>query len=118
MFSKSSKKLVSRLLPSLLSCAAITILAAISGILLISGPRHPAQAASGFVTRCGIHFCLNGQLFYYAGANSYDIFTFGDGSSSSTQDDIENKYMDKAAIDAYFSNAQSDGITVVRTWMF
>ncbi|WP_052888967.1 cellulose binding domain-containing protein [Thermogemmatispora carboxidivorans] len=118
MFSNSNKKPAYRYLSSLLGCATITVLAAISSLLLIGSPRHAAQAASGFVTRCGIHFCLNGQLFYYAGANSYDIFTFGDGSSSSTQDDIENKYMDKAAIDAYFSNAQSDGITVVRTWMF
>jgi hypothetical protein len=105
------------LFSALAGCTLVILLLAMGWLLLLN-PRQAARAATGFVTRCGIHFCLNGQLFYYAGANSYDIFTFGDGSSSSTQSDIENKFMDKASIDAYFSNAQSDGITVVRTWMF
>jgi mannan endo-1,4-beta-mannosidase len=90
---------------------------AVSAFAIFS-PGKQVKAASSFVTRCGIHFCLDGKAFYYAGANSYDIFTFGDGSSTSTQDDIETKFMDKSAIDAYFDNAQSDGIQVIRTWMF
>jgi hypothetical protein len=97
---------------------SLIVLIAVSSFALLSKANGSVKAASSFGTRCGIHFCLNGKAYYYAGANSYDIFTFGDGSSNSTQDDIENKYMDKAAIDAYFANAQSDQIKVIRTWMF
>src|ERR1043165_7604333 len=67
-------------------------------------PTNTTRAAASFVTRCGIHFCLDGKSFYYAGANSYDVFTYGDGSSTATQDDIETKFMDKTAIDAHFTN--------------
>lgn len=106
-----------RLIYRIASCTILVILMVISGIFIIA-PAPVAKAAPAFATRCGIHFCLNGKTFYYAGANSYDVFTFGDGSSSSTPDDIENRYMDKAAIDAFFANAQSDQIKVLRTWMF
>src|SRR5450631_2196427 len=102
---------------SMAGCAALLLLIA-GGIFALFPSKNTASAASSFVTRCGIHFCLNGKLFYYAGANSYDLFTFGDGSSSSTASDIETKFMDKASIDAVFANAQSDQIKVMRTWMF
>jgi mannan endo-1,4-beta-mannosidase len=87
--------------------------------MLMARPQNSVSAApAGFVYACGIHFCLDGQPFYFAGANTYDVFTYGDGSSLSTQSDIENKYMDKAKIDALFAHLQSDGVTALRLWMF
>jgi len=82
-------------------------------ILLGQSTSNPARAQSGFVTRCGIHFCLNGNLYYYAGANAYEIFTFGSGSG-----DEETQWMDKTAIDNIFTQMQNNHVTVVRTWMF
>ena len=41
--------------------------------------------------RCGIHFCLDGKTYYFAGTNTYDVFTYGGGSG-----DTETQYMDKA----------------------
>ena len=36
------------------------------------------SAAPGFVTRCGgIRFCLDGSPYYFAGPNTYDVFTYG-----------------------------------------
>ncbi|HEY5002003.1 MAG TPA: hypothetical protein VII61_02545, partial [Ktedonobacteraceae bacterium] len=105
------------LMYNIAGCAALLLLVA-GGIFALLPSKNTARAASGFVTRCGIHFCLDGKLFYYAGANSYDLFTFGDGSNSSTPSDIETKFMDKASIDAVFANAQSDQVKVIRTWMF
>jgi len=80
----------------------------------------PGAAAPlpGFAYRCGIHFCIDGQPFYFGGANTYDVFTFGDGSSSGTQADIETRFMDKARIDAHFARLQADKVTVLRLWMF
>jgi hypothetical protein len=73
-----------------------------------------AQAApAGFAYRCGTHFCLDGKFYYFAGANSYDIFTVG-GSFG----DTETQYMDKLTTDAHFAKMQADGIMVVRLWMF
>jgi mannan endo-1,4-beta-mannosidase len=79
---------------------------------LTSAPGAKA-AVSGFVQRCGIHFCVNGATTYFAGANSYDLFTFGSGSN-----DTETLYMDKTAIDAQMANMAADGVTLLRTWMF
>jgi mannan endo-1,4-beta-mannosidase len=79
------------------------------------------QAGGGFVTRCGIHFCIDGNPnnpFYFAGTNTYDVFTYGDGSSTSSTQDIETKYMDKARIDAHFAQLQQDKVMVQRLWMF
>jgi len=73
----------------------------------------PASVPPGFAYRCGIHFCLDGNNFYFAGANTYDVFTYG-GSYG----DIETQWMDKAKIDAHFANLQADKVTVLRLWMF
>lgn len=42
----------------------------------------------------------DGAPFYFAGCNSYDLFTLGDGSSKDSNEDIENKYMYKDQIDS------------------
>jgi len=73
---------------------------------------------AGFVYRCGTHFCLDGKSYYFAGANTYDVFTFGDGSSTSTPNDIETKFMDKTRIDNHFNHLQQDQVSVLRLWMF
>ncbi|MEU7695977.1 hypothetical protein [Microbispora hainanensis] len=70
-------------------------------------------ASSGFVQRCGIHFCLDGKTYYFAGANTYDVFTYG-GSYG----DTETQYMDKARIDAHMAELQADKVSVLRLWMF
>lgn len=36
----------------------------------------------GFVYVDGTHFMCDGEPFYFAGCNSYDMFTLGDGSSN------------------------------------
>ncbi|GCE50130.1 mannan endo-1,4-beta-mannosidase [Thermosporothrix hazakensis] len=90
----------------------------LTGLTVLSSQQKTAHAAENFVYRCGTHFCLGDRYFYFAGANTYDVFTYGDGSSSSTPDDIENKYMDKAKIDAHMAALQSDGVSVLRLWMF
>jgi len=82
-------------------------------LLVVADPPRARAAATGFVQRCGTHFCVDGKTAYFAGANSYDLFTFGSGSG-----DTETQYMDKAAIDAEMANMAADGVTVVRTWMF
>jgi mannan endo-1,4-beta-mannosidase len=73
----------------------------------------PAAVPAGFAYRCGIHFCLDGNTFYFAGANTYDVFTYG-GSWG----DIETQWMDKARIDAHFAELQADSVKVLRLWMF
>ncbi|MBN6547863.1 cellulase family glycosylhydrolase, partial [Actinacidiphila bryophytorum] len=96
----------------LAALAAVTT-ALMMALLVIAVPGPARAAAAGFVQRCGTHFCVNGKTAYFAGANSYDLFTFGSGSG-----DTETQYMDKAAIDSEMANMASDGVTVVRTWMF
>src|ERR1700690_4485015 len=79
----------------------------------------PSRAAfSGFVSRQGTNFMLNGAPYFFAGANCYDLFTYGDGSSTSSSNAIENNYMSKSAIDAQMARMQADGVSVVRTWGF
>ncbi|ADL52789.1 X2-like carbohydrate binding domain-containing protein [Clostridium cellulovorans] len=73
---------------------------------------------TGFVKADGTKFVVDGHPFYFAGANSYDLFTYGDGSSTSTTTDIETKFMYKSQIDNIMSQMASDGVTVLRTWGF
>lgn len=91
--------------------AATTVL--MVGLLVIANLTNARAAATGSVQRCATHFCVDGKTAYFAGANSYDLFTFGSGSG-----DTETQYMDKAAIDSEMANMASDGVTLVRTWMF
>lgn len=92
--------------------------AALVAAVLVAGGAFalttPASAApAGFAYRCGVHFCLDGKTFYFAGANTYDLFTYG-GSWG----DTETQYMDKARIDAHMADLRADKVQVVRTWMF
>jgi Cellulose binding domain/Cellulase (glycosyl hydrolase family 5) len=92
-----------------LLAAVLTLLGGVAVSL-----AHTASAATdGFVSRCGVHFCLNGKTYYFAGANTYDVFTYG-GSYG----DTETQYMDKTRIDNHFAELQSDGVSVLRLWMF
>ncbi len=77
-----------------------------------------AAAPAGFVYRQGTGFYIDGKPYYFAGCNSYDLFTYGDGSNTSTTDYIENYFMNKAGIDTIMSNMAADGVKVVRTWGF
>ncbi|MGC1378760.1 MAG: cellulose binding domain-containing protein [Anaerolineales bacterium] len=100
-----------------LSVVLVLIVTALS-VNMFRQPQKAAAAPAGFVYACGIHFCQDGSPYYFAGTNVYDLFTYGDGSSNTTQADIENKYMDKTKIDTLFTNLKVDSVTVVRLWMF
>ncbi|MFI5910959.1 cellulose binding domain-containing protein [Dactylosporangium sp. NPDC051541] len=89
------------------ACAAL-----IAALVVVPLVRASA-ATAGFVSRCGIHFCLGGHTYYFAGANVYDTFTYG-GSYG----DTETQWMDKARIDNHMAEMAADGVTVLRTWMF
>eukprot|EP01065_Artemidia_motanka_P047539 TRINITY_DN746_c0_g3_i1.p2 TRINITY_DN746_c0_g3~~TRINITY_DN746_c0_g3_i1.p2 ORF type:complete len:381 (+),score=172.23 TRINITY_DN746_c0_g3_i1:54-1145(+) len=69
-------------------------------------------AGDAFVTRSGQRLQLDGQPFYFAGANCYSLFSFGSGSGG------EGRYMDRAAIDQHMAAMAAAGVTVVRTWAF
>lgn len=96
----------------------ITMLTIFSANLLVSQHTPVHAAPSGFVYRCGIHFCLDGNYYFFAGTNTYDMFTYGDGSNTGSQNAIETLFMDKAKIDAHMAAMQADHVSVVRTWMF
>ncbi len=101
----------------LICLATLAAIACFSATLVV--PQKTAHAAmSGFVYRCGIHFCLNGNYYYFAGTNTYDMFTYGDGSSTATQDQIENNFMNKAEIDSHMAALEADHVSVLRLWMF
>ncbi|MBN1172556.1 MAG: cellulose binding domain-containing protein [Micromonosporaceae bacterium] len=97
--------------PRILVALALSLgLVAAIGILTLPAAK---AATSGFVQRCGIHFCINGKTYYFAGANTYDVFTFG-GSYG----DTETQYMDKTRIDNHFTQLAADKVSVLRLWMF
>lgn len=77
-----------------------------------------ASNASAFVSASGTKFMVDGHSFYFGGANSYDLFTYGDGSSTQDTNAIENKYMDKGKIDTIMQQMEDDGVSVLRTWGF
>ncbi|GAA4876194.1 cellulose binding domain-containing protein [Kitasatospora terrestris] len=100
----------SRLAPTAFLLAAAV---AAGGLTLGRADTAQADTADAFATRCGVHFCLNGKEYYFAGTNTYDMFTYGSASG-----DTESQFMDKARIDAQFANLQADKVDVVRLWMF
>jgi len=72
----------------------------------------------GFVSREGTKFILNDKPFYFAGCNSYDLFTLGDGSNDSSVDLILRNYMNQSQIEERFKTMAKNGVTVCRTWGF
>jgi mannan endo-1,4-beta-mannosidase len=100
-------------LSRLAGALTLALLAALLAGVLARPQSTRAAAPPGFAYRCGIHFCLDGKTFYFAGANTYDVFTYG-GSYG----DIETQWMDKARIDAHFARLQQDKVSVLRLWMF
>jgi len=96
-----------RLALTVAACAAL--LATAIAVPLV----HASAATASFASRCGIHFCLGGKTYYFAGTNDYDIFTYG-GSFG----DTETQWMDKTRIDNHMAEMAADGVTVLRTWMF
>jgi hypothetical protein len=96
----------------LLAALAAAVMAAVGAVVVLTGANQ-ANAATAFVQRCGIRFCLGGKNFYFAGTNTYDMFTYGAGSG-----DTETQYMDKAKIDTHMGNLAADKVTVLRLWMF
>ncbi len=91
----------------------VILLITIEGCRVPPAQVSPRAVPAGFAYRCGIHFCVDGRPFYFAGANVYDLFAYGSGSG-----DIETQFMDKARIDAHFTRLQKDKVSVVRLWMF
>ncbi|KAJ3046444.1 hypothetical protein HK097_000854 [Rhizophlyctis rosea] len=87
---------------------AATALAAATAVL-----AQTSTVPEGFVTRCGTKFCLDGKPWSFAGANTYDVFTYGSGSGAT-----ETQFMDKTKIDRHFDNLKRNGVMVLRTWMF
>ncbi|MGN6128003.1 MAG: cellulose binding domain-containing protein [Humibacter sp.] len=92
--------------------AALTAVVALVAAVLTTTSAAKAATAD-FVERCGIHFCIDGETAYFAGTNSYDLFTYGAGSG-----DTETQYMYKSQIDQQFADMAADGVNLVRTWMF
>ncbi|WP_328709823.1 hypothetical protein [Microbispora hainanensis] len=97
----------------LLVSPALALTAGMAAGMVAFSHTAAGAASSGFVQRCGIHFCLDGKMYYFAGANTYDVFTYG-GSYG----DTETQYMDKARIDAHMAELQADKVSVLRLWMF
>jgi hypothetical protein len=100
--------------PVRLMAALAVALAVLASVVAISTapPARAADSRDSFVTRCGVRFCLDGKAFYFAGTNTYDLFTYGFDWLPGEQ------YVDKAKIDAQMTRLQTDGVTVLRLWMF
>lgn len=90
----------------------------LTGFTFLTPLSSVKAAVPGIVYTQGTKFVMDGFPFYYAGCNSYDLFTYGDGYNDSTPELIESKYMDKAGIDKRMSDMAADGIKVLRTWGF
>lgn len=73
---------------------------------------------TGYVYAEGTHFMLDGHPFYFAGCNSYDLFTLGDGWNDSTEELICDKFMNQEKIEERFAQMAKNGVTVCRTWGF
>ena len=82
----------------LLICLAGSMFFLVSPQNIVHATTTPAP---GIVSAYGTQFTLNGYPFYYAGCNSYDLFT-----------------LTPAQIDNRMANMASDGVKVVRTWGF
>src|SRR6185503_7049445 len=99
--------------PRVATTLALVVAALVAAVVTVATAPLAQAAPAGFVTRCGIHFCLDGRTFYFAGTNTYDVFTYG-GSWGDTGD----PYMEEARMDAHLAHLQEDKVAVVRVWMF
>ncbi len=77
------------------------IITVIASMFAAVTPVATSAAKPGIVYTQGTKFVLDGYPFYYAGCNSYDLFT-----------------KSHAEIDKRFSNMAEAGVRVVRTWAF
>ncbi|GAA1753219.1 hypothetical protein GCM10009681_25250 [Luedemannella helvata] len=92
--------------------AAIAALVAAATAVIVATTAQAADPRDSFVTRCGIRFCVDGKPAYFAGANTYDLFTYGYDWLPGEQ------YVDKVRIDGHFDKLRTDGVQVLRLWMF
>ncbi|HVU68337.1 MAG TPA: cellulose binding domain-containing protein [Ktedonobacteraceae bacterium] len=84
--------------PLLLALALLLV----SSLAILSAARpSAAHAATGFVTRSGTQFMLNGAPFEVVGSNNY-----------------YPEYEPQQMVDDLFSNAQAMGLTTMRVWAF
>ncbi|WP_298484150.1 carbohydrate binding domain-containing protein [uncultured Ruminococcus sp.] len=113
---KLLKKLAALCMSAVLGTCGI--MGGYSSASAVSAAETKASVPEGFVYAEGTHFMCDGEPFYFAGCNSYDMFTLGDGSSASSISDIETKYMYKDQIDTRMQEMQDNGVTVLRTWGF
>ncbi|WP_410496129.1 X2-like carbohydrate binding domain-containing protein [Cellulosilyticum sp. ST5] len=86
--------------------------------LTVVNSNSTEDPTEGFVYAEGEKFYIDGEPFYFAGTNAYDLFTIGDSSSSSTIEDICNKYMYPREIEARIKEMADNGVKVIRTWGF
>ncbi|MBV1852520.1 cellulose binding domain-containing protein [Catellatospora tritici] len=98
---------------SLLAALAAVLAAVTLALPFVGAPAaRAADPRDSFITRCGIRFCLDNRPYYFAGTNTYDVFTFGYDWLPGEQ------YVDKAKIDAHMLRLQNDKVQVLRLWMF
>jgi len=76
----------------------IAAIAAATAIAIIRPGRGPGPE---FVTRDGDHLMLDGEPFYYASTNTYELM-----------------YGEPATIDSYLTRMNDFGFNVLRTWAF
>lgn len=96
---------------------ALTLTASFS-MLQVNKVSAAGEEKNSFVYAQGTKFMLDGHPFYFAGCNSYDLFTLGDGWNDSTTELICDKFMNQKQIEERFALMAENGVTVCRTWGF
>lgn len=98
--------------------AAVLTIPGSMGIAQNKDVKAATADKTGYVYAQGTKFMLDGHPFYFAGCNSYDLFTLGDGWNDSTTELICSKFMDQKKIEERFAQMAKNGVTVCRTWGF